>query len=89
MPGVGVRAVARLLTEVTTKTFSPAGHFAAYAGLAPRRSLLHGEPVRGGVVEVGLLLGSPPAGRRWKARYRAGDRRRGYWTYPSDQLGVQ
>ena len=35
MPGVGVRTAARLLTEVTTKTFATAGHLAAYAGLAP------------------------------------------------------
>ena len=46
MPGVGVRTAARLLTEVTTKTFATAGHLAAYAGLAPvtRRS---GTSIRG------------------------------------------
>ncbi len=46
MPGVGVRTAARLLTEVTTKTFPTAGHLAAYAGLAPatRRS---GTSIRG------------------------------------------
>lgn len=46
MPGVGVRTAARLLTEVTTKTFPTAGHLAAYAGLAPvtRRS---GSSIRG------------------------------------------
>ena len=40
MPGVGVRTAARLLTEVTTKTFPTAGHLAPYAGLVPvtRRS---------------------------------------------------
>ncbi|OJU40733.1 MAG: IS110 family transposase [Microbacterium sp. 69-10] len=46
MPGVGVRTAARLLTEVTTKTFPTAGHLAAYAGIAPvtRRS---GSSIRG------------------------------------------
>lgn len=46
MPGVGVRTAARLLTQVTTKTFPTAGHFTAYAGLAPvtRRS---GSSIRG------------------------------------------
>lgn len=46
MPGVGVRTAARLLTEVTTKSFPTAGHLAAYAGLAPvtRRS---GSSIRG------------------------------------------
>ena len=46
MPGVGVRTAARLLTEVTTKSFPTAGHLAAYAGLAPvtRRS---GTSIRG------------------------------------------
>lgn len=46
MPGVGVRTAARLLTEVTTKTFPSAGHLASYAGLAPvtRRS---GTSIRG------------------------------------------
>ncbi|MDE0547681.1 IS110 family transposase [Microbacterium sp. C7(2022)] len=46
MPGVGVRTAARLLTEVTTKTFPTPGHLAAYAGLAPvtRRS---GTSIRG------------------------------------------
>lgn len=46
MPGVGARTAARLLTEVTTKTFPTAGHLAAYAGLAPvtRRS---GTSIRG------------------------------------------
>ncbi|MGC5225487.1 IS110 family transposase [Micromonospora sp. DT81.3] len=46
MPGVGVRTAARLLTEVTTKSFPAAGHLAAYAGLAPvtRRS---GSSIRG------------------------------------------
>lgn len=46
MPGVGVRTAARLLTEVTTKTFPTAAHLAAYAGLAPvtRRS---GSSIRG------------------------------------------
>ncbi|MFJ8894304.1 IS110 family transposase [Leifsonia sp. NPDC102414] len=46
MPGVGVRTAARLLTEVTTKTFPTAGHLASYAGLAPvtRRS---GSSIRG------------------------------------------
>ena len=46
MPGVGVRAAARLLTEVTTKMFPTSGHLTAYAGLAPitRRS---GTSIRG------------------------------------------
>lgn len=46
MPGVGVRTAARLLTEVTTKTFPTAGHLAADARLAPvtRRS---GTSIRG------------------------------------------
>ena len=46
MPGVGVRTAARLLTEVTTKSFPTAGHLAAYVGLAPvtRRS---GSSIRG------------------------------------------
>lgn len=46
MPGVGVRTAARLLTEVTTKTFPTAGHLASYAGIAPvtRRS---GSSIRG------------------------------------------
>ena len=46
MPGVGVRTAARLLTEVTTKTFPTPGHLAANAGLAPvtRRS---GTSIRG------------------------------------------
>ncbi|MHB1764083.1 MAG: IS110 family RNA-guided transposase [Gammaproteobacteria bacterium] len=46
MPGVGVRTTARLLTEVTTRTFASAAHLAAYAGLAPvtRRS---GSSIRG------------------------------------------
>ena len=46
MPGVGVRTAARLLTEVTTRTFPTSGHLAAYAGLAPvtRRS---GSSIRG------------------------------------------
>ncbi len=46
MPGVGVRTVARLLTEVSGKQFATAGHLASYAGLAPvtRRS---GSSIRG------------------------------------------
>ena len=35
MPGIGIRTAARLLTEVSGKDFVTAGHFAAYAGLAP------------------------------------------------------
>jgi len=40
MPGVGVRTVARLLTQVAHKAFASAVHLTAYAGLAPvtRRS---------------------------------------------------
>jgi transposase len=46
MPGVGVGTAARLLTEISGRTFDTAGHLAAYAGLAPvtRRS---GTSIRG------------------------------------------
>lgn len=46
MPGVGIRIAARLLTELSGKTFPTSGHLAAYAGLAPvtRRS---GTSIRG------------------------------------------
>jgi transposase len=47
MPGVGVGTCARLLTEISGRSFDTAGHLAAYAGLAPvtRRSgtSIHGE----------------------------------------------
>ena len=46
MPGVGVRTSARIITELSGKTFATSGHLAAYAGLAPvtRRS---GSSIRG------------------------------------------
>ncbi|ORI12902.1 IS110 family transposase [Rhodococcus sp. 1168] len=46
MPGVGIRTTARIITELSGKQFSTAGHLAAYAGLAPvtRRS---GSSIRG------------------------------------------
>lgn len=46
MPGIGVRTVARILTEVVGKEFKTAGHLASYAGIAPttRRS---GTSIRG------------------------------------------
>ena len=46
LPGVGIRAAARLLTEVVCRDFHSAAHLAAYAGLSPvtRRS---GSSIRG------------------------------------------
>lgn len=46
MPGVGVRTSARIITELSGKSFATSGHLAAYAGLAPvtRRS---GSSIRG------------------------------------------
>ena len=35
MPGVGVRAAVRILTEVVGKDFKDAAHLASYAGIAP------------------------------------------------------
>ena len=46
MPGIGVRACARIITEVTGRHFASAAHLASYAGIAPvtRRS---GTSIRG------------------------------------------
>ncbi|MEJ7800127.1 MAG: IS110 family transposase, partial [Ilumatobacter sp.] len=83
MPGVGARTAARIIVEISGREFPTAGHFAAYAGLAPvtRRSgtSIRGEyPSRRGNrrLKRALYLSAfaalrDPASRRYYDRKRA------------------